>query len=87
MKTKSGKKIPPGRIHAVSVSDRKGVVKHNVDQAQLMVDHGLAGDAHAEGPGVYRGCGRAGLGPVALGLRREVPALPLGRWHVKKCLC
>jgi len=38
-----------GRIHAVSVSDRKGVVKHNVDQAQLLVDHGLAGDAHAEG--------------------------------------
>ena len=38
-----------GRIHAVSVSDRKGVVKHNVDQAQLLVDHGLKGDAHAEG--------------------------------------
>jgi MOSC domain-containing protein YiiM len=38
-----------GRIHAVSVSDRKGVVKHNVDQARLVVDHGLAGDAHAEG--------------------------------------
>ena len=49
MKTKFGKKIPPGRIHAVSVSDRKGVVKHNVDQARLLVDHGLAGDAHAEG--------------------------------------
>ena len=38
-----------GRIHAVSVSDRKGVVKHNVDQARLVVDHGLEGDAHAEG--------------------------------------
>jgi MOSC domain-containing protein YiiM len=38
-----------GRVHAVSVSDRKGVVKHNVDQARLVVDHGLAGDAHAEG--------------------------------------
>jgi MOSC domain-containing protein YiiM len=49
MKTKSGKKIPPGRIHAVSVSDRKGVVKHNVDQARLRVEHGLEGDAHAEG--------------------------------------
>ncbi len=34
---------------AVSVSDRKGVVKHNVDRARLVVDHGLAGDAHAEG--------------------------------------
>ena len=38
-----------GLIHAVSVSDRKGVVKHNVPQARLLVEHGLAGDAHAEG--------------------------------------
>jgi MOSC domain-containing protein YiiM len=38
-----------GKIHAVSVSDRKGVVKHNVPQARLLVEHGLAGDAHAEG--------------------------------------
>jgi MOSC domain-containing protein YiiM len=38
-----------GRIVAVSVSDKKGVVKHNVDQARLVVEHGLAGDAHAEG--------------------------------------
>ncbi len=38
-----------GRIHAVSVSDRKGVVKHNVAQARLLVEHGLEGDAHAEG--------------------------------------
>jgi MOSC domain-containing protein YiiM len=38
-----------GRIHAVSVSDRKGVVKHNVPEARLLVEHGLAGDAHAEG--------------------------------------
>ncbi len=38
-----------GRIHAVSVSDRKGVVKHNVPQARLLVEHGLEGDAHAEG--------------------------------------
>jgi MOSC domain-containing protein YiiM len=38
-----------GRIHAVSVSDRKGVVKHNVPQARLVVDLGLEGDAHAEG--------------------------------------
>jgi MOSC domain-containing protein YiiM len=35
-----------GRIVAVSVSDRKGVVKHNVPQARLLVDHGLEGDAH-----------------------------------------
>ncbi|MBM4300284.1 MAG: MOSC domain-containing protein [Deltaproteobacteria bacterium] len=38
-----------GRINAVSVSDRKGVVKRNVDQARLVKEHGLAGDAHAEG--------------------------------------
>jgi len=38
-----------GIIHAVSVSDRKGVVKHNVPRAVLMVDHGMQGDAHAEG--------------------------------------
>jgi MOSC domain-containing protein YiiM len=49
MKKSSSKKILPGRIHAVSVSDRKGVVKHNVAQARLLVEHGLEGDAHAEG--------------------------------------
>jgi MOSC domain-containing protein YiiM len=38
-----------GIIHAVSVSDRKGVVKHNVPQARLLVEQGLEGDAHAEG--------------------------------------
>ena len=38
-----------GRIVAVSVSHRKGEVKHNVDQARLVADHGLEGDAHAEG--------------------------------------
>jgi len=38
-----------GILHAVSVSDRKGVVKHNVPEARLLVEHGLAGDAHAEG--------------------------------------
>jgi len=38
-----------GRIHAVSVSHRKGEVKHNVDQARLLVERGLEGDAHAEG--------------------------------------
>jgi MOSC domain-containing protein YiiM len=38
-----------GRIVAVSISDRKGEVKHNVPQGRLLVDHGLEGDAHAEG--------------------------------------
>lgn len=49
MKHFSSNKILSGRIAAVSVSDRKGVVKHNVDQARLVLNHGLAGDAHAEG--------------------------------------
>jgi MOSC domain-containing protein YiiM len=38
-----------GHIVAVSVSHRKGETKHNVDQARLLVEHGLEGDAHAEG--------------------------------------
>jgi MOSC domain-containing protein YiiM len=38
-----------GRIHAVSVSARKGEVKHNVPRARLVVEQGLEGDAHAEG--------------------------------------
>jgi MOSC domain-containing protein YiiM len=49
MKPKPQNPFTPGRIHAVSVSDRKGVVKHNVPEARLLVDHGLAGDVHAEG--------------------------------------
>jgi len=49
MKEKIPKPGIQGRIVAVSVSDRKGVVKHNVDQARLLKDHGLEGDAHAEG--------------------------------------
>ena len=36
-----------GRVVAVSVSDKKGVVKHNVAQARSQVEHGLEGDAHA----------------------------------------
>jgi MOSC domain-containing protein YiiM len=38
-----------GHIVAVSISDRKGVVKHNIPQGRLVVEHGLEGDAHAEG--------------------------------------
>jgi MOSC domain-containing protein YiiM len=49
MKQDSNRENLTGRIAAVSVSDRKGVVKHNVDQARLVVEHGLEGDAHAEG--------------------------------------
>jgi MOSC domain-containing protein YiiM len=34
---------------AVSVSDKKGVVKENVPEVRLVVEQGVAGDAHAEG--------------------------------------
>ena len=34
---------------AVSVSDRKGVIKENVPQVELVVDQGVKGDVHAEG--------------------------------------
>jgi|UniRef100_A0A7C3WH07 MOSC domain-containing protein YiiM len=37
------------RVVAVSVSDKKGVAKHNVPEARLLVEHGLEGDAHAGG--------------------------------------
>ena len=36
-------------VVAVSISDRKGEVKHNVPAARLVVEHGLKGDVHAEG--------------------------------------
>jgi MOSC domain-containing protein YiiM len=36
-------------VVAVSVSDRKGVVKENVPLVELVVDHGIKGDVHAEG--------------------------------------
>ena len=36
-----------GRVLAVSISDRKGIKKRNVYAAELLVDHGLADDAHA----------------------------------------
>jgi len=36
-----------GHVVAVSVSDRKGVKKANVDAARLLEGHGLENDAHA----------------------------------------
>jgi MOSC domain-containing protein YiiM len=36
-------------VVAVSVSDRKGVVKENVPRVELVVAQGVKGDAHAEG--------------------------------------
>jgi len=42
--------IIKGRIRAISISERKGVPKTNVSQAELRADFGLVGDAHAGGP-------------------------------------
>jgi MOSC domain-containing protein YiiM len=36
-----------GRIKAISVSTQKGTRKTNIPRAQLQVDHGIVGDAHA----------------------------------------
>ena len=34
-------------VHTVCVADRKGVKKHAVTSIELVVDYGVAGDAHA----------------------------------------
>ena len=36
-----------GRIHAISVSKRKGIPKSNIESAQLIYEHGIERDAHA----------------------------------------
>lgn len=36
-----------GRIRAISISTQKGTPKVNVPAAELQVDHGIVGDAHA----------------------------------------
>ena len=36
-----------GRVEAICTSAEKGVVKTEVPQAELKVDHGIVGDAHA----------------------------------------
>jgi MOSC domain-containing protein YiiM len=36
-----------GRIKAISISEKKGIVKTNVDNAELIQNHGIKGDAHA----------------------------------------
>ena len=34
-------------IVSINISTQKGVVKHPVSQAELKIDHGIVGDAHA----------------------------------------
>lgn len=36
-----------GKIIAISKSEKKGQKKHNIESANLIVDHGMEGDAHA----------------------------------------
>ena len=36
-----------GKIIAISISETKGQKKHNIESANLIVDHGMEGDAHA----------------------------------------
>jgi len=36
-----------GKVLAICISDVRGVQKHAVDHAELRVDHGIVGDAHA----------------------------------------
>jgi MOSC domain-containing protein YiiM len=36
-----------GKIKAISISKAKGIKKTNVPDAELKVDHGIVGDAHA----------------------------------------
>jgi MOSC domain-containing protein YiiM len=36
-----------GRIEAICISPEKGTVKETVDRAELRVEHGIVGDAHA----------------------------------------
>ena len=39
--------LAQGTILAISISEKKGQKKHNIPQAELRVDHGMVGDAHA----------------------------------------
>jgi MOSC domain-containing protein YiiM len=37
----------PPKVHALSISERKGTQKHNVPAVELQAEHGIVGDAHA----------------------------------------
>ncbi|MEK6567949.1 MAG: MOSC domain-containing protein [Candidatus Omnitrophota bacterium] len=47
MITQKSKAKKKGRIIAISVSEKKGIRKNNVDSAELKEDFGIVGDAHA----------------------------------------
>lgn len=44
---KSGTYVRNGKVMAVSISDKKGMRKRNVESAELREDFGIVGDAHA----------------------------------------
>lgn len=37
-----------GKVIAVNISERKGIIKHSIDVAHLIEDFGIEGDAHAQ---------------------------------------
>lgn len=39
--------LKQGKIVAISISEKKGQKKHNIESAELRVGHGMVGDAHA----------------------------------------
>ena len=43
----SNQKGCKARVKSVCISEKKGVMKHPVDEIELEVDHGIVGDAHA----------------------------------------
>ena len=37
-----------GKVLSINISDKKGVVKHPIEEATFKIDHGIVGDAHAD---------------------------------------
>ncbi len=37
-----------GKVLSINISEKKGVVKHPIKEAQFKIDHGIVGDAHAD---------------------------------------
>lgn len=35
------------KVKAINISEKRGTIKHQVDLAELRIDHGIVGDAHA----------------------------------------
>ena len=37
-----------GKVLSVNISEKKGVIKHPIEEALFKIDHGIVGDAHAD---------------------------------------